>query len=166
MTKFGRGVLLLALLVIPFVVSAFNIRGRVISATSRQGVPYAAVVAEGDYSKGAATDSLGYFTIENMKGGVSRFEVSCIGFATTLSPEYLISASTPLIEIEVEESLSSIDAVEVAPSTYARDIESPVSMRAIGIGDLERSAGANRDVARIVRTLPGVAFSPIGYRNG
>lgn len=165
MMKFGRRVLLLALLVIPFAVSAFNIRGRVISATSRQGVPYAAVVAEGDYSKGAATDSLGYFTIENMKGGVSRFEVSCIGFATTLTPEYLISASTPLIEIAVEESLSSIDAVEIAPSSYARDIESPVSMRAIGIGDLERSAGANRDVARIVRTLPGVAFSPIGYRN-
>ena len=38
-------------------------------------------------------------------------------------------------------------------------------MRTIGIGELERSAGANRDVARIVRTLPGVAFSPIGYRN-
>ncbi len=165
MAKLVFKVAAIAILATPFTAMAFDIRGRVISATSRQGIPYASVVVEGNYTKGAATDSLGYFTIENMQGGVARFEASCIGYTTAVTPEYLISAFTPLIEIELEESLSTIEAVSVAPSPYARDIESPVSLRAIGIGDLERSAGANRDVARIVRTLPGVAFSPIGYRN-
>lgn len=165
MANLGYKAVLIATLLTPFVAMAFDIRGRVISATSRQGIPYAAVVVEGNYTKGAATDSLGYFVIEKLQGGVARFEASSVGYTTVITPEYLISKSTPLIEIELEESLSTIEAVSVAPSPYARDIESPVSLRTVGIGDLERSAGANRDVARIVRTLPGVAFSPIGYRN-
>ena len=165
MANLGYKAVLIATLLTPFVAMAFDIRGRVISATSRQGIPYAAVVIEGNYTKGAATDSLGYFVIEKLQGGVARFEASSVGYTTVITPEYLISKSTPLIEIELEESLSTIEAVSVAPSPYARDIESPVSLRTVGIGDLERSAGANRDVARIVRTLPGVAFSPIGYRN-
>ena len=147
------------------VAHAFDIRGRVIDAVSRLGLPYVAVVVQGATEKGVATDSLGYFTIKNVKGGVARFEASCIGYSTVVTPEYLVSVSTPFIEIEMEESLASIEAVSVAPSPIARNIESPVSLRTIGVGDLERSAGANRDVARIVRTLPGVAFSPIGYRN-
>lgn len=165
MVKSGRAILLASALLCPIAAVAFTVRGRVISTTSRQGIPYASVVVDGNYTKGAATDSLGYFTIENMQGGVARFEASCVGYTTVITPEYIISPSTPLIEIELEESFSTIDAVAVAPSPYARDIESPVSLRTIGIGELERSAGANRDVARIVRTLPGVAFSPIGYRN-
>ena len=40
MTKIGRAVLLVAVVVSPFVARAFDIRGRVISATSRQGIPY------------------------------------------------------------------------------------------------------------------------------
>ena len=158
-------VVAIAMLAVPFSAKAFDIRGRVISATSRQGVPYAAVVVDGNYTKGAATDSLGYFTIENLAGGIVRFEASSVGYTTVVTPEYIISAATPFVEIELEESTSTIEAVSVAPAVYARDIESPVSLRTIGIGELERSAGANRDVARIVRTLPGVAFSPIGYRN-
>ena len=165
MTNLRYIVLLLAIMILPFSANAFDIRGRVISATSRQGIPYAAVAVKGNYTKGAATDSLGYFTIEKLPSGVARFEVSSLGYTPIITPEYLISAFTPPIEIELEESIATIEAVAVAPSPYIRNIESPVSLRTIGIGDLERSAGANRDVARIVRTLPGVAFSPIGYRN-
>ncbi len=165
MTNLRHIALFLAIVALPFMAHAFDIRGRVISVTSRQGIPYAAVVVEGNYTKGAATDSLGYFTINNLQGGVVRFEASSVGYTTVVTPEYIISPFTQPIEIELEESAATIEAVAVAPSPYTRDIESPVSMRAIGIGELERSPGANRDVARIVRTLPGVAFSPIGYRN-
>ena len=52
----------------------------------------------------------------------------------------------------------------VVPSPFRRSIESPVSMRIIGLQEIEKSPGANRDVSRIVRSYPGVSFSPIGYR--
>ena len=35
----------------------------------------------------------------------------------------------------------------------------------IGLQEIEKSPGANRDISRIVQSYPGVAFSPIGYRN-
>ena len=144
---------------------AFDIRGRVIDATTRQGIPYVAVVVVDNPIKGGATDSLGYFTIEGVAGGVARFEASSLGYTSIVTPEYIVSLATPPIEIVLEESRSAIDAVSVAPSPYARDVATPLSMRSIGLGEIERSAGANRDIGRIVRSLPGVAFSPIGYRN-
>ena len=165
MANLGSRVALWVMLLMPFAASAFDIRGRVISATSRQGIPYASVVVKGNSTKGASADSLGFFKIEKLQGGVAQFEASSVGYTAAVTPEYIISASTPPIEIELEESFATIDVVSVVPVANSRSVDSPVSMRTIGIGDLERSAGANRDVARIVRTLPGVAFSPIGYRN-
>ena len=38
-------------------------------------------------------------------------------------------------------------------------------MQVIGMREIEKSPGSNRDVSRIVRSYPGVSFSPIGYRN-
>lgn len=143
----------------------FEIRGRVIDAATRQGIPYATVVVVGAPEKGAATDSLGGFVIRGVEGGVARFEAASIGFSTHITPEYIISLSTPPVEIALEENNTLIDAVAVTPRVALRDIASPVSMQSIGISEIERSAGANRDIARVVRSLPGVAFSPIGYRN-
>ena len=53
----------------------------------------------------------------------------------------------------------------VTASPFRRDIDSPVSLRIIGLQEIEKSPGANRDISRIVQSYPGVAFSPIGYRN-
>ena len=53
----------------------------------------------------------------------------------------------------------------VTASPFRRDIESPVSLRIIGLQEIEKSPGANRDISRIVQSYPGVTFSPIGYRN-
>ena len=41
----------------------------------------------------------------------------------------------------------------------------PICLRIIGLQEIEKSPGANRDISRIVQSYPGVAFSPIGYRN-
>lgn len=55
--------------------------------------------------------------------------------------------------------------LQVRPSPFVRSVESPVSVRIISVGDIEKIPGANKDVARIVRSYPGVSYSPIGYRN-
>ena len=65
----------------------------------------------------------------------------------------------------MEEDANLLNTVVVVPSPFRRSIESPVSMRIIGLQEIEKSPGANRDVSRIVRSYPGVSFSPIGYRN-
>lgn len=143
----------------------YPVRGKVIDKNSRQPVAYANVMVAGIPGKGASSDSLGRFLIEQVPPGIYRFEASSIGYTTTLTSEYIVSASTPSIEIEMEEDANMLTTVVVTPSPFRRSIESPVSMRVIGLQEIEKSPGANRDVSRIVRAYPGVSFSPIGYRN-
>lgn len=163
-----RSVLILLLLVCWVCRAAgaeYTLRGRVVDRLTRRGVEYAAVVLVGQEQRGDATDSLGRFTIRGVAPGIYRLAVSCMGYKTTLTPEYAVTAATPFIEIEVEEEAASLEAVTVTPTPFRRTVESPVSMRVIGVREIEKSPGANRDVSRIVRSYPGVAFSPVGYRN-
>lgn len=161
--------LMLLFCIVPAVATAaattYPVRGKVIDKNSRKPVAYANVTVTGFPGKGASTDSLGVFRIEQVPPGIYRFEATCIGYVTTSSPEYIVSASTPFIEIEMEEDANLLTAVVVTPSPFRRSIESPVSMRVIGLQEIEKSPGANRDVSRIVRAYPGVSFSPVGYRN-
>mgnify|MGYP000205350717 FL=1 len=161
--------LMLLFCIVPAVATAaattYPVRGKVIDKNSRKPVAYANVTVTGLPGQGASTDSLGVFRIEQVPPGIYRFEATCIGYVTASSPEYIVSASTPFIEIEMEEDANLLTAVVVTPSPFRRSIESPVSMRVIGLQEIEKSPGANRDVSRIVRAYPGVSFSPVGYRN-
>ena len=143
----------------------FAIHGKVIDQKTRQGIPYANVYIEGIIQTGTATDSIGRFQIDNAKPGIHRLVVSCIGYKDKLTSEYMVSARTPFIEVELEEDAQMLGEVTVSPSPLRRTTESPVSLFVIGLQDIEKIPGANRDISRIVRSFPGVSFSPIGYRN-
>ena len=143
----------------------YSVRGKVIDKQSRQPVAYANVVVAGIPGKGASTDSLGIFRIEQIPPGIYRFEATLIGYKSAVTSEYLVSLATPFSEIEIEEDENMLSAIVVTPSPFRKTVESPVSMRIIGLQEIEKSPGGNRDISRIVRAYPGVSFSPIGYRN-
>lgn len=145
--------------------ASYPICGKVIDRYTRQGVPYANVVVEGKAGIGAATDSTGIFLIPEVSPGICRLVASSLGYKGRVTSEYIISAGTPFIEIELEEDSNALAEVTVTPSAFRRTTESPVSLRVIGLQDIEKNPGSNRDVSRIVRSYPGVSFSPIGYRN-
>lgn len=143
----------------------YPVSGRVIDRLTRRPVPYAAVVLAGQERTGTSTDSLGRFRLEHVRPGIWRLTVSSVGYKSTTTPEYMVSAATPFIEVELEEDATQVEAVTVRPSPFRVTTESPVSLKVIGLQEIEKSPGSNRDVSRIVRSYPGVAFSPVGYRN-
>lgn len=143
----------------------FQVRGRVIDKFSRQPVPNASVTVYGRTGQGASTDSAGVFCIEHVAPGICQLSVSCVGYKNALSPEYIVSAKLPSVEIELEENTSKLEEVTVTAGSFLRVKNSPVSLQIIGLGEIEKSPGGNRDISRIVRSYPGVSFSPIGYRN-
>ena len=161
-------VLLMLLPMLPVRLSAqdFSVRGRVVDKFSRQPVPYANVSLYGCPGQGASTDSVGMFCIEHVPPGIHQLSVSCIGYKNLLSPEYMVSAKLPPVELELEEDASQLAEVTVqAAAPFRRIKDSPVSLQIIGLSEIEKSPGGNRDISRIVRSYPGVSFSPIGYRN-
>ena len=143
----------------------YPVSGRVIDRVTREGVAYAAVVIVGVEGSGVLADSTGRFTLEKVRPGINQFSAIQLGYRTVVTPEYKITPYTPFIEIEMEEDPTEIAASSVKPSPFLRNVESPVSVRVISVGDIDRIPGANKDVARIVRSYPGVSYSPIGYRN-
>ncbi len=166
MTKY---ILALVCLLLSLPIAAQNqryaVRGEVISRSTRKPVPYATVVVEGAENFGAAADSLGRFRIEGLTPSIYRFEAFSLGFEPALSAEYIVSANTSPITILMNDDARKVDSVLVTRSLLARVVQSPVSMRQIGLQALVRTAGANRDLSKVVQNYPGVAFSPTGYRN-
>lgn len=158
---------LLLLTLIPSYVYAedYTVRGRVVDKFSRKPVSSANVMIYGQPDKGASTDSAGMFRIEHVSPGIYQLSVSCVGYKNLLSPEYIVSAKLPPVELELEESSERLAEVTVQASPFHRVKSSPVSLQIIGLGEIEKSPGGNRDISRIVRSYPGVSFSPIGYRN-
>ncbi len=143
----------------------YDVRGEVYGKSSRRPIPYATVVVEGAESFGASSDSLGRFEIVGLAPGIYRFEAYSLGHEPALSAEYIVSANTSPIEIAMVENARQVDSVVVTKSMLTRIAQSPVSMRQIGVQAIERTAGANRDMTKVVQSFPGVAFSPSGYRN-
>lgn len=143
----------------------YPVSGRVIDRQTREGIPYAAVIITGVEGSGILTDTTGVFTLENVMPGIVSFSAIQLGYRTTVTPEYKITPYTPFIEIEMDQDPTELAASSVKPSPFLRSVESPVSVRIISVGDIENIPGSNKDVARIVRSYPGVSYSPIGYRN-
>ncbi len=156
----GKQVLLafLVLFIFPSIIHAQKgeIRGKVYSSKSNDPVSFVNVVIEGR-NAGVMTDSVGSFVFSAVNPGFIRLLVSSIGYETTLSPEIQVQGNqTTFVDIQVRESNLSLSEVTVRPKIILRRIESPVSSLSVGIQEIEKSAGANRDVSKVLQVLPGV----------
>lgn len=141
-----------------------QIKGNIVDKNNRKPLEFVNVTIAGS-GMGSVTDSLGNFTIGNVPPGIYKLQASAIGFRSLTTPDYIVSTKDLHIEIELEENTTELKGITVTASTFRRNLESPVGLRLIGLQEIEKSPGANRDISRIVQSYPGVAFSPAGYRN-
>lgn len=142
----------------------YQIKGVVIDKSTRQPLEFVNVLVVG-LGIGACTDANGNFLITQVPPGIYRLQASFLGYKTELTPEYRVNHVTPYVQIELEEENASLNEVVVTASPFQKVPESPVSLRVIGLQEIEKAPGANRDISKVVQNYPGVAFSPIGYRN-
>ncbi len=140
------------------------IRGNVLDKTTRETLPFINVVIW-DTSKGSTTDTAGNYLIKNMKSGTYRLQATAVGYKTFISPEFSVINKDVEFNIELEENTETLKEVKVVAGPYRKPAESPVSMRVIGFAEIEKSAGANRDISRVIQSFPGVSSSPASYRN-
>lgn len=142
----------------------YQIKGVVIDKFTRQPLEFVNVLVVG-LGIGASTDANGNFLITQVPPGIYRLQASFLGYKTELTPEYRVNHVTPYVQIELEEENASLNEVIVTASPFQKVPESPVSLRVIGLQEIEKAPGANRNISKVVQNYPGVAFSPIGYRN-
>ncbi len=140
------------------------IQGRVFNAKNNEPIPFANVVIW-NTTTGSSSDFDGNFIFTGIKPGMVEIRVSAVGFRTYISGQLMVTnARTLYLEVPLEETTVDIDEIVVRASPFRMREESPVSLRRIGVAEIERSPGGNRDISRVLQAFPGVASTP-AYRN-
>lgn len=146
------------------------IKGKVTIAGNNVPLEFATVRAEvsnqqsGDIS-GAETNEKGEYEITGLKAGFYNIKISSIGYKVKSFFEIEVSNSKPaFVNAELESSLDTLQEVVVTANAFQHKDESPVSVRSIGVNEIQRYPGGNRDISRVIQSLPGVGFST-GFRN-
>jgi len=153
-----KHLLLFIALLLPALILAQKgtIKGRIFNAKTNEAVEFANILIQGT-SIGSTSDFDGNFVFTGVEPGFVRLTVSSIGFETTNSTEIQVQGNQiSFIDISMNQSAFSIDEVVVGQSLTLKRIESPISVLSVGVQDIEKSAGANRDVSKVVQALPGV----------
>ncbi len=158
--------LIVSVWAVPFILSAQKgiITGQVKDVYTNQPIPFVNVVVY-ESAIGTITDTLGYFELSGITPGFVRLQLSSVGYKNMVSPEYNVSqVRKNYVEIKMESSSEALSEVRVSASPYAVKPEAPVSLRRIGINQIEKSAGANRDISKVLQSFPGVG-SASTFRN-
>ena len=141
-----------------------KITGRIFDNVSNEGVEFATILVlqSGD---GTISETNGEFVIDNVKPGVYDVQISFLGYRDQTFFELEVTGTKPaVIEVGLEENATTLDEVVVKASPFKKTKESPVSLRSIGVTEIKRNPGGNRDISTVVQTLPGVTSSP-SFRN-
>lgn len=140
------------------------IKGKVTDAKNNEAIPFATVVVQGT-QKGVTSDLDGVYEITGLKPGLYNIDVSFVGYEKkTVFEIEVTNARAALVDVALTEVSVQIEAAEVVTSSFANREEAPVSVRKIGVNEVKRNPGGNRDISRAIRALPGVASTP-SFRN-
>ncbi len=140
------------------------IEGRIYNANTSEPVPFANIIIWGT-NIGSVSDIDGNFLFTGIAPGYVELRVSSVGFEQYISEQILVTnASKVSIEIPLNETTIAIEEITVKASPFRKKEESPVSLQRIGIEEIEKNPGANRDISKVLQSLPGVA-STVSFRN-
>lgn len=137
------------------------VRGRIFDEQTNEPVPFANVVLW-QTTVGGATDINGEFVISGISPGFVRLQVSVVGYEMLVTEEMLVTnAKEAYFSIGLKETSLALEEAVVTASPFRKTEESPLSMRRIGIKDIEKNPGSNRDISKVIQSFPGVAATPV-----
>lgn len=142
------------------------IKGRIFNVINNEPVPFAvAVLKDSKQVFPATADEAGFFTITAPKPGLYNLEVRMTGFKPFVQYEIeLKPEKVAEISIALESDQKKLGEVTVTSQAFTRRVESPLSMRSVGVSEIKRNPGGNRDISKVLQSLPGVA-SLASFRN-
>jgi hypothetical protein len=161
---FGLFILMLGAIPAELSAQSAKITGRVFNARTNEPIPFANIIISGT-NIGSTSDLDGNFVFAGVSPGFVRLTATAVGFENKVTEELqLTSARTAYIDVAMNPAKILLEEVVVRGTTFERNAESPLSVRSIGVSEIEKNPGANRDISRVIQSLPGVASTP-AFRN-
>ncbi len=156
--------LILSFLPLVMVAQSGAIKGRVFDKESNEPLPFTNIVVFGT-SIGSISDLDGNFIFTGLKPGFVKLAATSVGYESYVSEEFQVTNSrTSFINIPLKSTTIDLEKVVIEASPFRKTEESPVSMRTLGIAEIEKNPGANRDISKVIQALPGVG-STVSFRN-
>lgn len=135
------------------------LKGRIYNAKTNQPIEFASILIQGT-TISSRSDSVGNYIFTDVDPGFKRLVVTSIGYLTNVSAEFQVQGNqTTFIDVAIQESAVQLNEVTVRQNFSAKKIESPLSVLSVGVQEIEKTAGANRDVSKVIQTLPGVGVT-------
>ncbi|MCB0706800.1 MAG: TonB-dependent receptor [Saprospiraceae bacterium] len=149
---------LLLALCMPVFLSAQTgvVTGYITDAFTNQPIGFANVIIPGT-GFGTISEDDGSYRIEGVPPGLYDVRASFVGYTEKTAYEIAVTNSKPaVVDFKLEEFSSELEEVVVTASPFKKTAESPVSLRTIGVAEIQRNPGGNRDISKVVQSLPGV----------
>lgn len=139
------------------------IRGKITDAINNEPIAFA-IVGLQNTTVGTKTDIEGKFELKDLKPGLYNLEISYVGYRKKVIYEIAVDNAKPtFLDIQLEKSKQEIKEVSIKGRKDKTE-ESPLSLRNIGVNEIQRNPGGNRDISKVIQSLPG-AGSSVGFRN-
>ncbi|MCB0639985.1 MAG: TonB-dependent receptor [Phaeodactylibacter sp.] len=141
-----------------------TIQGIITDALSNDPIPFANVLVLGtDF--GTTTDLDGRYTISGLEPGFYDIRASFVGYNEQTAFEIQVTNARPAeVNFKLEEFSEELETVVLKASPFRKTEESPLSLRTMGVAEIQRNPGGNRDISKVVQSLPGVT-STASFRN-
>ncbi len=141
-----------------------TIKGKLTDALTNESIAFGNVLVLGT-DKGIATDIDGNYQIEGLAPGLYDVRATYLGYKEQTQYEIQVTTARPIeVNFALEEQAEVLEEVVVKASPFRKTAESPVSLRTIGVAEIQRNPGGNRDISKVVQVLPGVT-SGVAFRN-
>jgi len=141
-----------------------SIAGRVFDTKNNDPLPFTNIIIKGT-TIGSVSDMEGRFLFTGLKPGYVKLAATAVGFENVLTEEFLVTNSKQAyVDIAMTEKAIQLKGFEVKAPVFKRSEESPVSLKSLGISQIEKSPGSNRDISKVIQSLPGVSSS-VSFRN-
>lgn len=141
-----------------------TIKGTITDISNNNPIAYATVQIL-NTKIGTNSSESGDFEINGLTPGVYSLKISFLGYKELVLSEIAVSNIKAFeVFIQLEAASENLTEIVIKSSPFKTKEESPISLRSIGVTEIARSPGSNRDISKVVKALPGVTRT-VSFRN-
>ncbi|RZL48129.1 MAG: TonB-dependent receptor [Pedobacter sp.] len=140
------------------------VKGKVTDVFTNQPIVGVTITLQGKPNT-AITDSLGNYSLMGLAPGVYNLQFNFVGYKSKSVFDIAVNnAKAIILDVALENDVSNLNEVVIQRPKFVKPIESPLSLRTIGATEIKRNPGGNRDISKVIQSLPGVS-APVSFRN-
>ena len=147
-----------------------RISGKIIDQSTQKAISGANISLDGS-GKGAQSDSLGFFKINQVPLKSYNLSISSVGYKKTKLYNLVLNAGNELfvtVELSPEnQELNEVIVTQSRKTARVATLESPLSVQRLTTEEIKSNPGGNFDISKVIQALPGVGGGAQGggFRN-